>query len=288
MPSFAEALKQYGFVGQLANSIPELRSILQRAAAANWTNDEFSRAVQDSRWWRNNSDAIKQYQLTKVTKPGEFKAQRDALVVKIRAIGREMGVGLGEGKGSMLGYIVDQAQSHGYDEATIREMVGHHLQGVNTTFGGQAGQVQQQIRQLYFDMGVPYSNYTVGLQTRGVLDGSSTVQQVQALVAKAAKSRFPALAQQIDAGQTVRQIADPYVQTQAQILEVAPETITLQDPLVKQGLSMRDEKGQIGLMPLWQYEQKVRADPRWDKTKNAMNATYSVLHKIGTDWGFAS
>src|SRR4051812_38601427 len=107
MPSVAEALKQYGFVGQLANSNPELRKILTKAAAGNWSTDEFSRAVQDSKWWRNSEDAVKQYQILKVTKPGEFAAQRGQLVNKVRAISKEMGVGIGEGKGSWLGYFVN-------------------------------------------------------------------------------------------------------------------------------------------------------------------------------------
>lgn len=288
MPTVAEAMKQYGFVGTLANSVPELKTILSKAAKANWSADEFSRAVQDSRWWKLTEDSKKQYSILKATKPGEFAAQRGEMVRKVRALGKEMGVGLGEGHGSYLGYIVDQAQMHGYDEATIRQMIGHHLQGAKATFGGQAGEVQQQIRAMYYDMGVPYSSYTVNLATRAVIDGSSSVQAQQALVSAQAKSRFPSLSAQIDAGQTVRQIADPYIQTQAQLLEIVPGKISLQDSLVKKGLSQRDSKGQLGLMPLWQYEQEVRKDPRWDQTKNARDQYASIAHQIGRDWGFVS
>lgn len=288
MATIAEALRQYGFVGQLANSNPELRRILTRAAAGNWDTAEFSRAVQDSRWWRNSADAIKQYQILKVTKPGEFAAQRSQLVVKTRAIAAEMGVALGEGRRSQLGRLVDLAQMHGWDEATLRQNIGHQLKGASATFGGQAGEIQQQVRQLYYDMGVRYSNYTVNLDVRSILEGRSTVQATAARVQAAAKSAFPALAAQIDAGHTVRQIADPYIQASAALLERAPDTITLQDPTVRRGLSYRDQKGVVGLMPLWQYEQEVKRDPKWDKTKNAMNDYAGIAHQIGKDWGFAT
>lgn len=288
MTTVAAAMKQYGFVGALANSNPDLRRILTRAAAGNWTSDEFSRAVQDSPWWKNNSDAIKQANILKVTKPGEFAAQRDQLVGKARTIAAEMGVGLGEGRHSELDHLVTMAQLHGWDEATLRQNIGHQLSGAHATFGGQAGQIQQQIRKTYADMGVPYSSYTVNLSTRHVLEGRGSLQSVQAEVAAAAKSRFPSLAAQIDAGMTVRQIADPYIQTKAQLLEVAPESITLQDATVKQGLSHKDDKGQLGLMPLWQYEQWVKADPQWDKTKNARDAYSTMAHQIGRDWGFST
>jgi hypothetical protein len=283
----AAALKQYGFVGQLANSNPELRRILTRAAAGNWSPDEFSRAVQDSNWWRNSADAIKQYDILRVTKPGEFRAQRDQLVNKVRTIAAEMGVYVGEGSKSELAHLVNMAQMHGWDEATLRQQIGHQLKGATATFGGQAGEIQQQIRQLYYDMGVPYSSYTVNLSVRHVLEGRGTVQGVQANVAAAAKSRFPALAAQIDAGQTVRQIADPYIQAKAQLLEVPPDTVTLQDATVKKALNWMDTgTGHHALMPLWQYEQQVKADPKWDRTKNARDDYSAMAHQIGRDWGF--
>jgi hypothetical protein len=295
MPSVAEMLKQYGFVGQLANSNPELRSILTRAAAKGMSTDEFSRAVQDSHWWKTSADAVKKYGILKATKPGEFKAQRAQLVTRIRMISKEMGVNLSEhgNKGFYrLGYLTDLAQLHGWDEATIRQEIGRRINSRDVhsgrTFGGKAGEIQQQIRSMYYDMGVPYAPATINQAVRNVLTGSSTVQQTQANLQAAAKSRYPSLAAQIDAGQTVRQIADPYIQTQAQLLELPPQKITLQDSLVKKGLSQRDSKGQLGMMPLWQYEQTVKADPRWDKTKNAHDAYATMAHKIGRDWGFTS
>lgn len=285
----AAALKQYGFVGSLANSIPELKRILTRAAAGSWSADEFSRAVQDSRWWKNSADAVKQYQILKVTKPGEFKAQRDALVAKARTLAAEMGVGLGEGRGSALGHLVDMAQLHGWDEATLRQSIGHQLHGARATFGGQAGEVQQQIRALYYDMGVPYSSYTVNLSVRHVLEGRGTVAGVQASVAAAAKSRYPALAAQIDAGHTVRQVADPYIQAKAQLLEVPPDTVTLQDATVRKALSWVDTgTGHHTLMPLWQYEQQVKADPKWQRTKNARDDYSALAHQVGRDFGFVT
>lgn len=290
MPSIADALKEYGFVGELANSIPELKTILSRAAAGNWSPDEFSRAVQDSGWWRNNSDAVKQFRLLKVTKPGEFADQRDQLVKKTLTIATEMGVFIP--RGSPLSNLVTMAQLHGWDEARLRQQIGLSLgtAGIEkgSTYGGQAGQIQQQLRTAYYDMGVPYNGWRINMDVRSILAGRSTVEAVQARLSDTAISAFPALAEQIRAGETVRQIADPYIQTQAQLLEVPPDTITLQDRMVRQGLQHRDADGKIGLMPLWQFEQQVKADPRWDRTKNARDDYAAVGHQIGREWGFAS
>ena len=290
MASFAEALKQYGFVGQLANSVPELRSILQRATTgpgAPWSADEFSRAVQDSRWWRNNADSVKQTQLLRVTKPGEYKQQNDQIQNKIRTIAAEMGV---RTFGGDFLHLANTAQALGWDEATLRQHIGSYLGTTSIqkgfTYGGQAGEVQQQIRQMYYDMGIPYSGYTINLAVRDVLTGKTTVQMMQANVQHAAEGRYPALLEQIRAGQTVRQIADPYIQTKAQLLEVPPESISLQDATVKKALQGRDPQGKPTLQPLWQYEQQVKDDPRWDKTKNAHEAYAGMAAQIGRDFGF--
>lgn len=289
MASVAEAMKQYGFVGQLANSNPELRVILTRAAAGNWSADEFSRAVQDSHWWKTSADSIKQSQILRVTKPGEYNDQIKGLRAKVQTLGAEMGVDFAGAVGAgRIRYLASMAQMHAWDEATLRQQIGYSFKVTRSSYGGQAGQIQQQIRQAYYDMGVPYTEITVGNGVRAILEGRQSVDGIKGQVMDAAKSRYPALAAQLAGGQTVRQIADPYLSTKAQLLEVPPESISLQDPTVKQALSHRDDKGQVGLMPLWQYEQQVKADPKWDKTKNARDAYSAMAHQIGRDWGFST
>jgi hypothetical protein len=285
--STSEALKEYGYVGTLANSVPELKRLLSRAAANGWTVEEFTRALQDTPWWRNSADAVKQYQVLKSTKPGEFDAQRGELVNKVRRYGAEMGVGLGEGHGSMLGWIVDHAQRFGWDEATIRQNIGHQLKGATATFGGTAGTIQQQVKKLYGDYGVRYGSYRVNLWTRSILEGSASLEKLRAELMVGAKSRYAAIAGDIDQGRTVREIADPYIQLMASTWERPEGTIDLYDTKVQQALSRRDPKsGQPVLTPLWQFERELKDDPRWDTTKNAVNTAYDQAMRIGKAWGF--
>jgi hypothetical protein len=286
--SVSDALKQYGYVGTLANSVPELKRQLLASAARGDTPEEFTRAVQDTKWWKNNADSFKQYQILKSTQPGEFKAQRDQMVEKVRLLAHQMGVSVGEGKGSFLGYLTDMAMQHGWDDATLQAQIGHHLQGARTTFGGQAGTIQQQIYKMYQDYGQPASSYTVNLQTRAVLEGASSTQAVQAQLIKLAKSKYAAFASELDAGQTVRDIADPYLQQYAQTLELNPAAVKLDDPLIQRALTAKDATGKPVSTPIWQFQDQLRQDPRYDHTTQAVNNTYAALNQIGKDWGFSS
>ncbi len=38
--------------------------------------------------------------------------------------------------------------------------------------------------------------------------------------------------------------------------------------------------------PIWQFEQQVRTDPRWQYTNNAKDAMSTALLHIGSDFGF--
>lgn len=287
--SVSAAMKEYGYVGSLANSVPELKRLLSRAASRGWSVEEFTRALQDSQWWKNNSDAVKQYTVLKTTKPGEFSAQRGDLVQKVRRMAAEMGVGLGEGRGSWLGYIVDHAQRFGWDEATIRANIGHQLKGASATFGGQAGTVQQAIKKMYADYGVRYSSNRVNLRTRAILEGKSSIEQLRAELMVGAKSRYAAIASDIDQGRTVREIADPYLQMMASTLELPEGSLDLYEQKIQKALSTRDLKtGTPTLVPLWQFERELKDDPRWDKTKNAVNSAYDQAYRIGKAFGFAA
>lgn len=89
---------------------------------------------------------------------------------------------------------------------------------------------------------------------------------------------------------TVQDIADPYIQTMANLLEVNPDTLSLQTPLIKKALqgtvTTTNGKSTASSTPLWQFEQEVRKDPRWWNTSNAHSQVAGFLTQLGQDWGF--
>jgi hypothetical protein len=77
-----------------------------------------------------------------------------------------------------------------------------------------------------------------------------------------AKAAFPQFANQIDAGMTVRDIADPYISTYAQTLEVPETQVTLKDPAIKKALAQTGQDGTTQTsMPLWQFQRTAQGRP---------------------------
>lgn len=286
-PDLKAALAKYGYVGSLAHSIPELRDLLTQAAAGNWTAAQFSRALQDKPWWKRTSDKVKQYDVLKATKPGEFHAQRNQWISKVVLSAQKLGV-----RGRLVGKIggyADAAMKLGWDDAEL----SRHLAGlINPSakgglVGGDAGSVQQQAKQLFADYGVKYSSgQTIGWARR-ILTGGDTLDSLRARLIHSAKSRYAAFASDLDQGKTMKDIADPYIQLMSQTLELPSESLDIYDPKVQRALQVRDPKThQPTSTPLWQFEQDLRSDARWDRTKNARNAAYDQAMRIGQAWGF--
>jgi hypothetical protein len=93
-----------------------------------------------------------------------------------------------------------------------------------------------------------------------------------------AKTFFPALADKIDAGYTVKQLLNPYLQTRATILEEDADSIDIK---TLSGIA-KDPKG---LMNLYDYEVSLRNDPKWRFTKNAQDTMSGVASGIAKMFG---
>lgn len=284
------AFEKYGYIAVLARTVPDLRTLLSRAMAQNWDTTKFAHEVQDTNWWKNSADSVKQFQILKATKPGEFAQQRSAMTQKVRAIAGQMGVPLGEGAHSALASIVDSAMKLGWDDATLQLQIGRHWQFVRgQTAGGQAGALQQQIRELRAQYGSGPSEDIVAGQVKAILRGQQTLEGYKAQLAAATASRYPGFSKELREGRTMAEIAEPYVQTIAQTLELSPTDVSLTDPMVQRAITARNPKDGTPLpMALWQVQDMAREDSRYDHTTQAVNDTYSLLGQIGKGFGFSA
>ena len=100
------------------------------------------------------------------------------------------------------------------------------------------------------------------------------------LINMQAKVYFPALADKIDKGYTVKQLLTPYINTRANILEEDPDSIDVST--LKSVAS--DPKGLVGL---YDYEISLRKDPKWRFTKNAQDSFGSLARDLTKMFGLA-
>lgn len=280
-----KALDSYGFVGQLANAIPELKAILEQAAREEWAPEKFDRAVMDSDWWKQSADSVRQLAILEATDPSTYQQNLTNAADKVRLMAQQMGR---PGSPEQRSALALQALTNNWDDEQIRAQIGAQLplEVIDDAWVGDAAQMEQHLRRTIENYGVSYTDDWLRTALDAIQRGDETLGGWEGVVRARAKATYAQFASQIDAGMTVRDIADPYIATMAQTLELPETGIKLTDATIQKALTTRGADGVAGTQPLWEFQRALRDDPRWDKTNNARASAASLVSRIGKDMGF--
>jgi hypothetical protein len=202
---------------------------------------------------------------------GTGKAQAyNNLLRSVRRASVEMGVSLTD---AQIKTISSRAQTQGWDAATI----GENIASIGKVSGklGQSAETIDKLKSFAYDYGVSYDDGWYQQATTSILEGKSTEENFEQQIKDMAKSRYAGFVTQIDAGLAPRQIASPYIQTMASLLELDPNSIGLNDPTVSKALTSLDDKGMPSPTPLWKFEQEILNDERINTTKFAERNIYA-------------
>lgn len=143
---------------------------------------------------------------------------------------------------------------------------------------GNFGVTLTTLKKAYAENGIPFNQKS--LMTTAI-DSTLKPEKLNAnlnLVNLQAKTYFPALADKIDKGYTVKQLLSPYIQTRANVLEEDPDMVDIKS---LQSIA-KDPKN---LMNLYDYEVSLRQDPKWRFTKNAQDSMSNVANSIAKMFG---
>ena len=116
----------------------------------------------------------------------------------------------------------------------------------------------------------------------GVIDADTAFNTIR----ESAASAFPQLADKIKAGIDLKTLADPYIQSMSNILELPYTAVDLFDPKIRSALSYTLPDGKIGTKSIYDFEKELRQDPRWQYTDNAKKAVADSTLRVLQDFGF--
>ena len=119
-----------------------------------------------------------------------------------------------------------------------------------------------------------------------VLTGTITTQDFQRQQRELAKTRYKHLADLIDQGVTLEDLAGNYKQTAAKLLEVDPNTIDMSAADYEVALTFGEE-GKKRAMTTGEWEKLLRTDARygWEKTENAKTEARSLANNLAQAFG---
>ena len=123
-----------------------------------------------------------------------------------------------------------------------------------------------------------YANKAVA----GILDEDTILNTLR----ESAASAFPQLGDKIKSGIDLKTLADPYIQSMSNILEIPDTSVDLFDPKIRSALSFTLPDGKVATKSIFDFEKELRQDPRWQYTNNAREAVSNVTLKVLRDFGF--
>jgi len=284
--SAAETAASFGYSLAFFNSNSELKNLLKQATDGGWAPQRFVAALQGTNWFRNTSESYRKYTALKNSDPATYKQQLYSGQAHILSLAAQMGVGMSGSQGSTM---ADNAMKFGWtDEQIRRQMTTLAKVNKNGDFtGGQAAAYQSRFRAMAEDYGLDVSDHTMTAWVREALNGGQDESSIKNQMIRAASSRYVALADRLKAGETIKQIADPYIQSYGKLLEINPETVKIDDPLVQRALQAKDAKGKPATQTVYDFEQTLRKDPRWRQTNNARDIMSSTANAVLSSFGLA-
>jgi LysM repeat protein len=134
--------------------------------------------------------------------------------------------------------------------------------------------------------GIMLSNQAATDYANKAVAGTLDENTIYNTIRESAASAFPQLADKIKAGIDLKTLADPYIQSMSNILEVPYTSIDLFDPKIRGALSYTLPDGKVGTKSIYDFEKELRQDPRWQYTNNARQDVSNAAIKVLKDFGF--
>ena len=278
----AAAIAEYGYIAELANSVPDIKKILTQAVQEGWEPSRFQAEIQKTGWWQKTTESQRQIEVLKKTQPQEYRRQRQQMIDFMVITARNLGVEQGNQR---IFILAERALSLGWSEAEVQRFLAADVKVKKTGNTGATAVTVESLKEQAAQYGVPLSDKTMQMWTTQILRGMVPAESFEAYLKEQAKSLFPGLAAAIDSGVSVRQYVDPYVQMYAQTLEKNPESITLNDPHIQKALYQVGKDGTRTTMSLGDYGQYLRETPDYRKTRTAQEQAARAAEMITDTWG---
>jgi hypothetical protein len=173
-------------------------------------------------------------------------------------------------------------------EEQIKSQLATGMQEINELSipEGPSGKYFVALKNLAADNGLMLSDGAATSYANKIVAGQVDENTVFNTLRESAANAFPALADKIKAGIDLKTLADPYIQSMSNILEVPDTSIDLFDSKIRNAMAFTLPDGKVGTKSIYDFEKELRQDPRWQYTNKAREQAASVATTVLRDFGF--
>jgi len=249
--------------------------------------DRFRTLLKQTSWFKTYGEQTTRNLIEEKLQPGLFSQN----VAGIRSSIEERAAALGlELDAKRLDDLARNAYVFGWSASSsevLDRIQTAMSEGGATVSGGELGAAEDQIDQWAWDFGVDVSDSDYRQLHQEYLQ-TGDIQNTKNLLQERAAQRYSVFADQIRNGTNLRSLIDPYLQSAAQLLELDPEQLDMNDSLFTAGRAFQTSdpgSGKIVQRTLADFEKMVRKDTRWQYTmnarKSASDTAMGILQTMG-------
>jgi hypothetical protein len=151
---------------------------------------------------------------------------------------------------------------------------------------GPSGKYFVALKNFAADNGLRLSDTAATSYANSIVAGTIDENTAFNTLRESAAEAFPSYGDKIKSGIDLRTLADPYIQSMSDILEIPDTGIDMFDPKVRNALAFTLPDGKVGTKSIYDFEKELRQDPRWQYTKNAREQASSIATTVLKDFGF--
>jgi hypothetical protein len=283
------------WVRDLVKQNPALINLFSQAVSNGWSTEKFIGEIYKSDWWKGQKEKGRGNRWLEAfimendpAQQGKWIDSIEAVKQKIRDMAESiynMQVDEGELDKIARRYLYqgwDLADERGLKVWLAGQFGKQQAGGAELTPGGALLDTERTLSEAAREYGLTRDADWAKRTAQQILNPNSNYDEDDAwneLIAEA-ESKYPVFAGRLSKDRSVRDLASGYIGELAQMLELRdPSSVDLNDPLLRKAFTSLDDKNQPRLMPLWEFNQAIKKDERWQYTTNALS-TYS---QIGSD-----
>lgn len=267
-------------------TVPELKDIFEKALDEGWSPARMQAAVQNSGWYRTNNEYARIAWAQEQTGGADWQTNLENAQQTVMAAARAMGAEINEQEAAALARrYVYEGWSEPSRQGLLRKALSEEISFLPDERGkarmvGEAGNLSDQLRSLAGANGISFSDNWYLSAAKSVASGLSSAEDWERDIREQAASYWPVYSEKIRQGVNVYDLASPYIRTMAEEFEIDPNQINLNDPYIRGALTGMNDKGDFTPTGLWDFQKKLRQDPRWQNTSKAQNEITSVAGRV--------
>ena len=248
-----------------------------REQDGNISKEIFKLELNQRPWWQNNSAVYIEDLKKELENPLDYKQSLASDVANLKAQAAQVGAVIDDVTAELLAKNARRLSWN--SQQTLNKLADYITVTQTGDLAGLAGTAQTDISDWARRNGIGLSQTDVVRYAREIATGVTSLDDVKDNLRRTyMMGAYPGWSDRIAAGQDIYDIASPYRFKMANLLEVDPDAIDLNDPLLQRGLQGVGADGKPSVVPLYEFERQVREDPRWQYTDNA----YATDTDVGT------